>query len=46
VDTDKELIEVYEMKEEGYELQPAKNSYDFNFEDSCSVKTDFSKVFY
>jgi len=45
VDTDKEIIEVYEMKDKKYELQPGKGPYKFVLESDCSIEPDFLNVF-
>ena len=46
VDLDKEVTEKYEIKNENYELQPNRKSYNFIFSDGCSIQADFSKIFY
>jgi Uma2 family endonuclease len=46
VDTDKEIVELFQLKNEAYELQPQKRVYDFIFEDGCTIKIDFSGIFY
>ena len=45
VDTDKKVIEVYELKGKEYEMQPKAGSYNFALADDCSIAPDFSNVF-
>ena len=44
-DTDKKLIEVYELREKKYELRPANSSADFVLTADCSIAPDLSNVF-
>lgn len=46
VDTDKETIEVYELINGGYQLQPFNNDglFHFYFEDDCSIMPDIKAI--
>jgi Uma2 family endonuclease len=46
IDLDKEAIETYEFKKEAYELTSQKNVHQFTLTDDCSIKPDFSNIFY
>jgi hypothetical protein len=45
VDADKKTIEAYLLKNESYHLLPNDSSYEFNLEENCSIKPDFSIIF-
>ena len=45
VDADKKSIEVYELVNGKYNLQISTESYQFNFEEGCSITPDLSNIF-
>ncbi|MCD2422935.1 Uma2 family endonuclease [Niabella pedocola] len=43
-DPEKETLEIYQLINELYELQPATGAFTFNLEKDCNIDVDFTKI--